>query len=48
MSEITKDTIRDTIKGLPEEYQEIILYLSDIFEGEENTILEYCKEEFLN
>lgn len=48
MSKITKDTILETLKGLSEEQQEIVLYLADIFEGEEETILEYCKKEFIN
>lgn len=46
MSNVTKDTIVETIKDLPEEQQEIILHLAEIFEGEEETILEYCKKEF--
>lgn len=48
MSKITRDTIIETIKELPEEQQEIILYLADIFEGEEETIFEYCKKELIN
>jgi hypothetical protein len=48
MNNVTKDTIIETIKVLPEEQQEIILYLTDIFEGEEEAILEYCKNEILN
>jgi hypothetical protein len=48
MSKVTRDTIIETIKELPEEQQEIILYLADIFEGEEETIFEYCKKELIN
>lgn len=48
MSNITKDTIMETIKGLSEEHQEIILCLADIFNGEEEAILEYCEKEFIN
>jgi len=45
MNDINIDTIRDTIKDFPEETQEIILYLAEIFEGEEETINEYIKNE---
>ncbi|MDR3598520.1 hypothetical protein [Clostridium sp.] len=45
MSNVTKDTIKETIKGLPEEQQEIILHLAEIFEGEEETINEYVRNE---
>ncbi|MDR3595826.1 hypothetical protein [Clostridium sp.] len=45
MSNITKDTIMETIKGLPEEQQEIVLHLVEIFEGEEEVINEYVKNE---
>lgn len=45
MSKITRDTIIETIKGLPENQQEIILYLVEIFEGEEDIINEYVKNE---
>ncbi|MDR3596582.1 hypothetical protein [Clostridium sp.] len=45
MSNVTKDTIKETIKGLPEEQQEIILHLADIFEGEDEVINEYVKNE---
>ncbi|EHI98066.1 hypothetical protein CDLVIII_1367 [Clostridium sp. DL-VIII] len=47
MGKVTIDTILETIKGLPEEQQEIILYLTDIFQGEEETINEYVKNELL-
>ncbi len=43
MSKVTIDTILETIKKLPEEQQEIILYLTDIFEGEKEAINEYVK-----
>ncbi|EHI99275.1 MULTISPECIES: hypothetical protein [unclassified Clostridium] len=48
MSKVTRDTIIEAIKELSEEQQEVILYLVDIFEGEEETILEYCKKELVN
>ncbi|WP_315074315.1 hypothetical protein [uncultured Clostridium sp.] len=48
MNKVTIDTILETIKGLPEDQQEIILYLTDIFKGEEETINEYVKNELLN
>ncbi|EHJ00521.1 hypothetical protein CDLVIII_3982 [Clostridium sp. DL-VIII] len=38
----------EIIKGLPEEQQEVILYLSEIFEGEEEAVLEYCRKEFVD
>ncbi len=48
MNKVTIDTILETIKELPEEQQEIILYLSDIFQGEEETINEYVKNELID
>lgn len=39
------EIIKETIKNLSEEQQEIILYLTEIFEGEEDTINEYIKNE---
>ena len=45
MSNITKETIIETMKDLPEDQQEIILYLTEIFKGEEDTINEYVKNE---
>ena len=48
MSNVTKDTIMKTMKGLPEEQQEIILHLTEIFEGEEETINEYIKNELID
>ena len=47
MNKVTIDTILETIKGLPEDQQEIILYLADIFRGEEETINEYVRKELL-
>jgi len=38
MNDVNIDTIRDAIKSLPEEEQEIILHSTEIFEGEEYTI----------
>ena len=37
----------DTIKNMDIEHQEIILKLADIFEGEEDTIIEYVKKELI-
>lgn len=45
MSKVTKEAIMEATKGLTEEQQEVILYLSEIFEGEEDTINEYVKNE---
>lgn len=45
MKEVTIDTIKETIKEFPENDQEIIIRLAEIFEGEEETINEYCKNE---
>ena len=47
MSEITLDTIQETIKNLPEEKREIIIHLAEIFKGEEDKINEYIKNELL-
>lgn len=48
MNKITKKTIEETIKELPEEQQEIILHLTDTFKGEEEKILEFCNSELIN
>ncbi|OOM71136.1 hypothetical protein CLPUN_51280 [Clostridium puniceum] len=48
MRNVTKDTIMETMKRLPEEQQEIILHLMEIFEGEEETINEYVKNELID
>jgi hypothetical protein len=45
MSNVNIDKIKETIKDLPEDEQEIILYLTEIFKGEEDTINEYLKNE---
>lgn len=45
MSDINIKALIETIKDLPEEQQEIILYLTEIFKGEEDTINEYIKNE---
>ena len=37
----------ETIKNMDIEHQEIILKLADIFEGEEDTIIEYIKKELI-
>lgn len=48
VTKVTIDTISETIKELPKDEQEIILYLADIFQGVEETINEYVKNEFIN
>lgn len=45
MSNGNIEIIKETIKDLPEDQKEIILYLTEIFEGEEDTINEYIKNE---
>ena len=45
MSNVTKDTIKETMKGRPEEHLKIILYLAELFKGEEDTINKYVKNE---
>jgi len=47
MSNANIDKIKETIKDLSEEDQEIILYLTEIFKGEEDTINEYVKNELI-
>jgi len=47
MSNANIDKIKETIKYLPEDEQEIILYLTEIFKGEEDTINEYVKTELI-
>ncbi len=47
MSDITMDTIKETIKDLPEQQQDIIIHLAEVFEGEEETINEYVKRELI-
>ena len=37
----------ETIKNMDIEDQEIIIKLADIFEGEEDTIVEYVKKELM-
>ena len=41
MSNANIDEIKETINNLPEDDQEIILYLTEIFKDEEDTINEY-------
>ncbi|ABR33846.1 hypothetical protein [Clostridium beijerinckii] len=48
MKDVTIDTIKDTIRDLPEGEQEVILYLTEIFKGEEETINEYIKNELID
>jgi hypothetical protein len=45
MSNASIYKIKETIKDLPEDEQEIILCLTEIFPGEEDTINEYFKNE---
>jgi len=45
MSEINIKEVIETIKDLPEDTQETILYLTQIFKGEEETINEYIQNE---
>lgn len=47
MKDVNADTIKETIKYLPEDEQEIILHLTEIFEGEEENINEYVKNELI-
>lgn len=47
MGNANKDEIIEGTKELTLEQQEIILYLADIFEGEEEIILDYCNKEFI-
>jgi len=48
MNNINIETIKETIKNLSEDEQEIILHLTEIFEGEEETINEYVKNELID
>lgn len=48
MNKANKAEIMEVIKGLSYDQQETILHLTEIFKGEEEAILEYCKEEFLS
>ncbi|WP_270568049.1 hypothetical protein [Clostridium beijerinckii] len=48
MKDVNIDTIKETIKYLPEDEQEIILHLTEIFEGEEENINEYVKNELIS
>ena len=48
MSDINIKALIETIKDLPEDKQEIILYLAEIFRGEEDIINEYVKNELNN
>lgn len=45
MSDVNINTIKENIKDLPEDEQEVILHLIEIFKGEENTVNEYIKNE---
>lgn len=45
MSDINIKALIETIKDLPEDDQESILYLTQIFKGEEDTINDYVKNE---
>lgn len=46
MGNIIEKTVLETIRGLSEDDQEIVLYLADIFRGEEDALCEYCRNEF--
>ena len=48
MSEINIKEVIEKIKDLPVDEQETILYLTQIFKGEEDTINEYVKNELNN
>ena len=48
MKDVTIETIKDTMKDLTEDEQEVILHLTEIFEGEEETINEYVKDELID
>lgn len=43
MSDVTKNTIKEIMKGRSEEHRKIILYLAELLKGEEDTINEYVK-----
>jgi len=45
MSDINIKAIIETIKDLPEDEQETILYLTQVFKGEEDIINDYFKNE---
>lgn len=45
MSDVNIDKIKESIKDLEEDEQEIILHLAEIFEGEEDIVNEYLKNE---
>lgn len=45
---VTKEGIIESIKALPENQQEILRYLMNIFEGEEETINNFIKKELTN
>ena len=45
MSDINIKAIIETIKDLPEDEQETILYLTEVFKGEEDMINDYIKNE---
>jgi hypothetical protein len=45
MSNASIDKIKETIKDLPEDEQETILYLTEVFKCEEDMINNYFKNE---
>jgi len=45
MSDINIKAIIETIKDLPEDEQETILYLTEVFKGQEDMINDYIKNE---
>lgn len=47
MSDINIKAIIETIKDLPEDEQETILYLTQVFKDEEETVNDYFKNELI-
>jgi hypothetical protein len=47
MSNITKDTIEKTMEGRPKEHVRIILYLAEMFKGQEGIINENVKNKLI-
>lgn len=48
MNKTTNGKLVEMMKDLSEEQQETILYLAEIFEGEEEAVIEYCRKEFID
>lgn len=47
MNDMNIKAIIETIKDLPEDEQETILYLTQVFKDEEETINDYLKNELI-